>query len=118
MLEYIFGNATAEKALLHIYHYGSIHSAAIAGDYGISATPITKQLERFEKANVLVSRTIGRSKVFSFNLKSPLAKPVKELLKIIYESIPLKEREIIFKIRRRPRQKGKPVIYGFIHTIN
>jgi len=113
MLKYIFGNATAEKVLLHIYHYGSIHSAAIAEDYGTSATPIANQLERFEKASILVSKTIGRSRVFSFNLKSPLVKPIKELLKIVYESIPLKEKEIIFKTRRRPRQKGKPVIYGF-----
>jgi len=112
MLKYIFGNATAEKALLHIYHYGNIHSAAISEDYGISATPITNQLERFEKANILVSKTIGRSRIFSFNSKSPFVKPIKELLKIVYESIPLKEREIIFKTRRRPRQKGKPVIYG------
>jgi len=113
MLKYIFGNATAEKVLLHIYHYGSIHSAAIAEDYGISATPIANQLERFEKSGILVSKTIGRSRVYSFNLKSPFVKPIKELLKIAYESIPLKEREIIFKTRRRPRQKGKPVIYGF-----
>jgi len=42
----------------------------------------------------------------------PFVKPIKELLKIAYESIPLNEREVIFKIRRRPRNKGKPIIYG------
>ena len=112
MLKYIFGNATAEKVLLHVYHYGSVHSAAIAEDYKISVTPIANQLERFEKANILVSKAVGRARLFSFNLKSPFVKPIKELLKITYESIPLKERETIFKTRRRPRQKGKPVIYG------
>lgn len=112
MLKYIFGNATAERVLLHIYHYGSIHAAAIACDYGLAVTPILNQLERFEKAGILVAKMVGKSRVYSFNPKTPFVKPVKELLKIAYESIPLKEREIIFKTRRRPRSKGKPVIYG------
>jgi hypothetical protein len=111
MLKYIFGNATAEKVLLHVYHYGSIHAAAVASDYGLAVTPILNQLERFEKSGVLVAKTIGKSRVYSFNPKTPFAKPIKELLKIAYESIPLDEREVIFKIRRRPRSKGKPVIY-------
>ncbi|MCL2101971.1 MAG: hypothetical protein FWH22_09705 [Fibromonadales bacterium] len=112
MLKYIFGNATAERVLLHIYHYGSIHAAAIASDYGLAVTPILNQLERFEKSGILIAKTIGKSRVYSFNPKTPFAKPIKELLKIAYESIPLEEREAIFKIRRRPRSKGKPVIYG------
>jgi hypothetical protein len=112
MLRYIFGNATAEKVLLHVYHYGSIHAAAVANDYGLAVTPILNQLERFEKSGVLVAKMIGKSRVYSFNPKAPFAKPIKELLKIAYESIPLEEREFIFKIRRRPRSKGKPVIYS------
>ncbi|MDR2999682.1 MAG: hypothetical protein LBU89_00335 [Fibromonadaceae bacterium] len=55
MLKYIFGNATAERVLLHIYHYGSIHAAAIASDYGLAVTPILNQLERFEKSGILVA---------------------------------------------------------------
>jgi len=110
MLEGIFGNRTAERALLHVYHYGETYASAVALDYGVAIDPIKKQLERFELASVLVAKQVGRSRVYSFNPKSPFAKPVRELLKIVYESIPLREREKLFSTRRRPRRRGKPVL--------
>ena len=110
MLEGIFGNRTAEKALLHVYHYGEIHASAIAQDYAVALDPVKKQLERFETAGILTAKQVGRSRVYAFNPKSPFVTPVKELLKIAYESIPLREREVVFGARRRPRRKGKPAL--------
>lgn len=110
MLEGIFGNQTAEKVLLHVFHYGQIHASAIASDYGIALNPIKRQLERFELAGVLTSKEVGRSRLYFFNPKSVFQQPVRELIRIVYESIPLKEREKIFQVRRRPRRKGKPVL--------
>lgn len=112
MLEGIFGNKTAEKALLHVFHYGEIYPSAIAQDYGLALDPIKRQLERFETAGVLVAKQVGRSRVFSFNPKSPYSKPVKELIQYIYQSIPLREKEKLFAQRRRPRRKAKPVLRG------
>ncbi|MNL56021.1 hypothetical protein D3C87_1794800 [compost metagenome] len=109
MLERIFGNKTAEKVLLHIYHYGESHASGIARDFSMALNPIIQQLNRFELAGVLVSKESGRSRVYSFNPKSPIMKPVKELIEITYEAIPLSERQSLFQTRRRPRQKGKPV---------
>jgi hypothetical protein len=110
MLEGLFGNLNAEKVLLHIYHYGEIHASAISNDYKISLTPIINQLERFESSGVLVSKQVGRSRLYSFNPKSPFTKPVKDLIKIAYESIPIEERQLLFNTRRRPRKKGKKVL--------
>lgn len=112
MIEAIVGNKTAERVLLHIYHYGEIHAAAIASDYGTVVNPIRLQLERFENGNIIVSKAVGRTRLYSMNPKSPYTKPLLEILKITYEAIPLKEREEIFNKRRRPRKKGKPVING------
>src|SRR5436305_1949523 len=109
MLEGIFGNKTAERVLLHIFHYGSSHASAIASDFKMSLTPIRQQLDRFESANVLISKQIGRSRVYSFNPKSALTKPVRDLTRLLYESIPQKDRQELFQTRRRPRRKGKPV---------
>lgn len=109
MLEGIFGNKTAEKVLLHIFHYGESHASGIAHDFNIAVNPVVQQLNRFESAGVLVSKTIGRSRVYSFNQKSPFTKPIKQLIEIAYESISLPERQKIFQTRRRPRRKGKPV---------
>lgn len=107
MLEGIFGNKTAEKVLLHIYHYGEIHASAIARDYKVALNPIKGQLERFEQAGILVSKEVGRSRLYFFNRKSVFFNPINDIIKITYESIPLTEREILFSLRRRPRRKVK-----------
>lgn len=109
MLEGIFGNKTAEKVLLHIFHYGESHASGIAQDFEVSLTPVIKQLDRFELAGILTAKVAGRTRVYSFNLKSPFVKPIKNILEIAYESISLTERQKIFKTRRRPRRKGKPL---------
>ena len=109
ILNGIFGNRNASRVLLHVYHYNEIHSAAIAKDYEISATPVRLQLERFENVGILVARQIGKTRLFSFNEKSPFVKPIKAILEIFYESLSLEEKEKIFSSRRRPREKGKPV---------
>jgi predicted transcriptional regulator len=110
MLEGVFGNKTAERVLLHVYHYGEIHASAIAQDYGTAVNPVKGQLDRFERAGILVSKEVGRTRVYFFNPKSVFVTPIKSLLKIVYETIPLNEREQIFGSRRRPRRKGKPVL--------
>ncbi len=109
MLEGVFGNKTAEKVLLHIFHYGESYASAISKDFETALNPVIQQLNRFEVSGILVSKTVGRSRVYIFNPKSPLVGPVKDLIELAYESIPLKERQRIFKARRRPRRKGKPV---------
>ncbi len=111
MIEKIVGNKTAEKALLHIYHNHESYASLIASDFGIAITPVAKQLDRFESAGILFSKTYGKTRVYFFNEKSPFTKPLKELVKIVYENIQPKEKEQIFKTRTRPRRKGKPV-YG------
>lgn len=109
VLDGIFGNKTASKVLIHLYHYDQLHASAIAKDYGVAVTPILNQLDRFEKCGILISSVIGKSRVYSFNKKSPFGNAVKGILEIYYNSLDLAEKETLFKSRRRPREKGKPV---------
>lgn len=108
MLEDIFGNKSTEKVLLHIYHYGESHASGIAKDFDISLNAILQQLNKLENSGVLVSKVVGRSRLYSFNLKSPFTKPIKELINVVYNSISISEKEKLFSNRRRPRRKGKP----------
>ena len=110
MLEGIFGNRTAGKVLLHLYHSGEIHAPAIARDWGIALTPVQNQLARFERAGVLVSRKVGQTRLYQFNPKSFFTKPVRDIVRIQYDTLPPAEREAIFTTRNRPRRPGKPVI--------
>jgi len=110
MIENIFGNMTAKRVLLHIYHYGEIHASGIAKDYDVSVTPILNQLKRFELSGVLVSKQVGKSRLYLLNPKSPYMNPVKAILKLYYDSLSLEEKQKQFNTRRRPRRKGKPVL--------
>ena len=109
MLESIFGNPTAEKVLLFIHHHGEAHLGAIAADYGVSKAAVRQQLNRFERGGVLVSKEMGRTRIYTFNKKSPLTRPVQDLVGLAYDQLSVNEKEKIFHSRRRPRRKGKPV---------
>jgi transposase len=86
MLEGLLGNKSAEKVMLALYVRGELHASAIAQMYNTALDPIKKQLERFEEAGFLVSRVVGRSRLYSFNEKHPIFEPLKELLAIAYEN--------------------------------
>ncbi|MEW6058205.1 MAG: winged helix-turn-helix domain-containing protein [Bdellovibrionota bacterium] len=109
-LETLFGNRTTERILLHLFHYGEIHARGIARDYDSVVSPFIRQLGRLEDVGILVSREVGRTRLYQFNPKSAYVTPLKKLVEIAYENIPLSDREKIFHTRRRPRRKGKPVL--------
>ena len=108
MLEGIFGNKTAERVLVYIYHYGEAYASAISKDFAVALNPVRQQLDRFEKAGVLASKEAGRTRIYSFNPKYPFTKPVKDLVALYYDSFSLADRQKMFATRRRPRRKGKP----------
>lgn len=109
-LDTLFGNRSTERILLHLFHYGEIHARGIANDYGSSVTPFILQLNKLENAGILVSRVAGRTRLYQLNPKSPYTTPLKKIIEITYENISLDERQKIFRERRRPRRKGKPVL--------
>jgi len=86
MLEGLLGNKSAEKVMLALYANEELHASAIAQIYQSALDPLKKQLERFEEAGFLVSRIVGRSKLYSFNQDHPLIEPLKEMLEIAYEA--------------------------------
>lgn len=110
MLEAIFGNQTAAKLMLYLFHYGEAYASGVSKDMGITLSQVQKQLDKFEVAGVLVSKKMGTTRIYEFNPKLGVVNKVKNLIEAFYDSIPLVEREKLFSERRRPRRKGKPVI--------
>lgn len=110
MLETIFGNTTAAKIMLYLFHNGEGYASGIAADMGITKSQVLKQLNRFEEAGVFVSKEMGKVRVYTFNPKIGLTKKLKDLIQVFYDAIPLEQKEELFSARRRPRRKGKPVI--------
>lgn len=82
----------------------------MARDYQVSLSETQKLFARFEDAGVLVSKLVGKSRVYFFNKKSPATKSFIELIKVYYDGLSFEDKEKIFATRRRPRRPGKPVI--------
>ncbi len=106
----LFGGKPAEAVLLHVFHYGESYGRAIASDFKMTLFPVQRQLDKFEKAGVLVCKKQGNTLLFTWNAKSRIAKRVKDLVEVVYDGMSLDEREARFPVRRRPRGKGKPIM--------
>jgi hypothetical protein len=109
LLKELFGNATAEKVLLYLEHYGEGYGKAIADTFGISVHMAQRQLARFERAGLLVSVLKGRTRLFVWNPRYPFVEQVRSLLREALRRIPSDERARYFSQRRRPRRMGKPL---------
>ena len=109
MLEGVFGNASAERVLLYLEQYDRGYAQAIADTFGdISLSMVQRQLERLERAGVLVSVLEGRTRVFTWNPRYPFLGEIRLLLAKALRSLPAEERRRYFAQRRRPRRTGKP----------
>lgn len=108
-LKALFGNDTAARLMLYLFHHGEAYASGAARDLGLSLSPVQRQLEKFEAAGLLVSRLLGGTRVYTFHPKHPATPKLKELVRVFYESLSLEERERMFHTRRRPRRRGKPV---------
>ena len=109
-LEALFGNRTAMLLMLYLFHYGEVYATGMAKDLGIALSPVQRQLEKFETAGILISKLVGRTRVYSFNPKHPATGKLKGLIQVLHEAMAPAERATLFPERRRPRRKGKPVV--------
>jgi hypothetical protein len=86
---------------------GEIHARGIARDYDSVVSPFIRQLGKLEDARILVSREVGRTRLYQFNPKSAYVTPLKKLVEIAYENIPLGERVNPFYEKARSQQGKK-----------
>jgi len=100
---------TAAKLLLYLLHHGEAYATGVAKDLSIPQSAVQRQLEKLEAEGFLVSKRIGRTRLYTFNPKSPATGKLREFVGVFYDGMPLRERERMFATRRRPRRRGKPV---------
>jgi DNA-binding transcriptional ArsR family regulator len=110
VLQDLFGGKSAEAVLLFLFHQGEAYGRAVSRDFGVSLDSVQRQLDRFERAGALVCKRQGRTLVYSWNPKSRMASRLRELVGIAYDGLDAQAREALFKERRQPRAKDKPVI--------
>ena len=108
MFEVIFGSRSMEKVLFYLYAKKKGYAREIALFYDTDLTPVQNQLNKLEQGGVLISRQVGKTRVFEFNLRYPFLKELKSLIRKGIEFLPESEREKLTIYRKRPRRKGKP----------
>jgi len=109
MLSDLFGSENRERVLQYILANDQGYAKEIADFYEKSIDPIQKQLERLELAGVLVSKTVGRTRLFMFNPRYAFLDELTALLKKARSYYPEPLQEKLTKQRKRPRRKGKPL---------
>jgi DNA-binding transcriptional ArsR family regulator len=109
MLDALFGNKTAARVLLYLQNYEEGYAREIAATFELPPTAVQNQLRKLEAAGILVSRLIGRTRLFTWNPRYPLLKQLRLLLAEALKYSTDKQIKAYFRKRKRPRRAGKPL---------
>jgi len=109
MIEAILGSVSCERVLIFLCVRKDGYAREIARFYETDLAPLQKQLDKLELAGILVSRTAGKTRLYSFNPRYAFLKELNALLEKVISFLPRDERERVVMVRRRPRRKGKPL---------
>lgn len=107
VLEAILGSRSAAQVLMFLEAYGSGHALRIADTYGVSVSPIQRQLRRLEAEGVLVCRSAGNTRLFEFNTRNPSVRNLRAFLAAELELLPEEDVKKYYRQRQRPRRTGK-----------
>lgn len=107
LLDDVFGSGSASQVLLYLQAYGSGYARGIAGTYGVPVTGVYNQLKRLEAGDVLVSRPVGNTRVFEFNMRNPTVRNLRTFLEAELALLPDDVVKAYYRERQRPRRTGK-----------
>lgn len=109
MLESVLGSLNCERALIFLAARDEGYAREIASFYATSLAPVQKQLDKLEAGGVLVSKTVGRTRLYQFNPRYPL---LAELRAFLDKALAFYDQELQDRLlleRRRPRRRAKPL---------
>ena len=109
MLETLLGSTNIERVLVFILARNQGYAREIARVFCADPDSIQKQLVKLESGGVLVSRPVGRTRLYAYNPRYPFFKELKALLEKAMTFYPEEDREKLLMNRRRPRRGGKPL---------
>ena len=109
MLESLFGNIVVEKILFFIQAYGEGYARKLSRVYNIPLNGILQQLRRLENGGIIVGLDKGRTRIYMFNPRFPFLGELKVLLQKAMDFLPEEEIQKYYRMRTRPRRKGKPL---------
>lgn len=112
MIEALVGNRSAEKVLFYLQAYGEGYASGMAAAFGVRLTSIQQQLRRLEDGDIVVSRLVGRTRLYQFNPRCHYLAELQQLLERALQALPKAERERYYGRRTAPATCGKAVMRG------
>lgn len=109
MLSILFNSSLREKILYYLLECGEGYSSELAKNFKASLFATQNQLQRLEDAGILVSRAIGKTRMYTLNPRYFLIRELTALLKKSFERLPEEEVRTYYRPRKRPRRSGKPL---------
>lgn len=109
MLNELFGGETATKCLIYLAAMTEGYPMEIAKAFGISNTQVIRTLTKLEGGDIVISREVGRTRIYSLNPRLFVAKELKALLDRVVTNMSLEDQEKFFMRRKAPRKKGKKI---------
>lgn len=109
MLEPLLGSTNRERVLMFIFARDRGYGTEISQFFEVDLAPVQKQLEKLEAGGVLVSQSVGRTRIYSFNPRYPFRAELLALLAKVLSFMPAEARSALVVNRRRPRRAGKPL---------
>jgi hypothetical protein len=108
MLEGLFGNPVIEKIFFNLLAFGDAYPLGMAKSFDEPVNRFQQQLKRLENNSIVVSRLVGRVRLYTFNPRYPFLKELKSLIEKASEFLPEEEKDRYYRKRTRPRRPGKP----------
>jgi len=93
MLEYFAWGKVTERILFFMNYHGETFSTEIAHKFEFHLYGVQKQFNRFEKAGMVRSRYVGRTRVFSWNPDWPMLRELRAFLSRAFEEMDKEEKE-------------------------
>lgn len=106
MLTPLLGSENSERVLIFILARESGYAREISHFFDTNLYAIQKQLDKLEVGGILVSKTVGRTRLFQFNPRYPFLEELKSLLTKALSFYPESVREQLLMNRRRPGAQG------------
>jgi predicted ArsR family transcriptional regulator len=107
MLEPLLNSQNKEQALVFLLAREEGYATEIARFFDTHLYGIQKQLDNLEAGGILVSRKVGRTRLYTYNPRYALVEELKSLIEKALSFYPDDLQEALLMDRRRPRLRGK-----------
>jgi predicted ArsR family transcriptional regulator len=107
MLEPLLNSQNKEQVLVFLLARQEGYATEIARFFDTHLYGVQKQLDNLEAGGILVSRKVGRTRLYTYNPRYALVEELKSLIEKALSFYPDDLQEALLMDRRRPRLRGK-----------